>query len=197
MHTLQNRVCNLKSLFVCFWTHYVSQESGCHRREEACIHAHCSPETKQWNSWSNWFCPCQRQISRGSHPGTICRHHLLWLGRVFFVSRRIASSIHEISNPPKKLSCSVFGPHTIDPECKKKTLSTRGLDKTSLNHSVYVVLPSRRAEEFKEKYLKKGTNEACVLVRCISWHDCGVSSDVRANIIVCAILLSDIKHDSS
>ena len=101
------------------------------------------------------------------------------------------------SATPKKLSCSVFGPNTRDPECKKQTLSTRGLDKTSLNHSVYVVLPSRRTEEFTEKYLKKRTNEACVLLRCISWHDCGVSSDVRANIIVYTSSLSDIRYNSS
>ena len=113
-----------------------------------------------------------------------------------FFSRRIAF-FYTRSATQKKPSCSVFGPNTRDPECKKKTLSTRGLDKTSLNHSVYVVLPSRRAEEFKEKYLKKRANEACVLVRCISWHDCGVSSDVSPNIIVCTSLLSDIKYDSS
>ena len=108
----------------------------------------------------------------------------------FFVSRKIASRIHEISDPKKALVLSLRAEYTRSRVQKKDTehedLAT-----------VYVVLPSLRAEEFKEKYPKKRTNEACVLVRCISWLDCGVSSDERANIIVCTSLLSDIKYDSS
>ena len=72
---------------------------------------------------------------------------------LFFCFRRIASRIHEISDAKNALVLSLRAEYTRS-RVQKKTLSTRGLDKTSLNHSVYVVLPSRRAEEFKEKYLK-------------------------------------------
>ena len=87
------------------------------------------------------------------------------LGRFVLFFAESPAAYTRSATPKKSLSCSVFGPNTRDPQCKKQTLSTRGLDKTSLNHSVYVVLPSRRAEEFKENYLKKRTNEECVLVR--------------------------------
>ena len=63
----------------------------------------------------------------------------------------------------------------------KSTVSTRGLERTALECPVVVIVPFRRAEELEEKYHKNRTNEACVLVRCISWHSCGVSSDVRVN----------------
>ena len=58
----------------------------------------------------------------------------------FFVSRRIASRIHEISDPKKALVLSLRAEYTRS-RVQKKTLSTRGLDKTSLNHSVCTSCP--------------------------------------------------------
>ena len=64
----------------------------------------------------------------------------------FFVSRRIASRIHEISDLEKKVSCSALGPSARRSHIRKNALNTRGMLKLYMiwscvreNGSIYLL----------------------------------------------------------